>query len=118
MVGIIRRLEKYWLRRRWNGVINLFLAFGGCIPREGPRRFYYASSLPHGGVADRRYSRRSSLDKLAALAGIAGRHGGNVQSASNLKRAIDDLVGFSGTPGRILICGSLYLAGEVLRENV
>ena len=35
-----------------------------------------------------------------------------------LERAIDDLVGFSGTPGRILICGSLYLAGEVLRENV
>ena len=54
----------------------------------------------------------------AALAGIAGRHGGNVQSASSLQRAIDDLVGFSGTPGRILICGSLYLAGEVLRENV
>ena len=54
----------------------------------------------------------------AALADIAGRHGGNVQSASSLERAIDDLVVFSGTPGRILICGSLYLAGEVLRENV
>ena len=54
----------------------------------------------------------------AVLAGIAGKHGGNAQSSSSLQRAIDDLVGFSGTPGRILICGSLYLAGEVLRENV
>ena len=54
----------------------------------------------------------------ATLAGIARRHGGNVQSASSLQRAIDDLVGFSSMPGRILICGSLYLAGEVLRENV
>ena len=59
----------------------------------------------------------ASIDPVA-LAGIAGKLGGNVQSASSLKRAIDDLVRLSGTSGRILICGSLYLAGEVLRENV
>ena len=59
----------------------------------------------------------ASIDP-AALAGIAGKLGGKVRSASSLKRAIDDLVGLSGTPGRILICGSLYLAGEALRKNV
>ena len=54
----------------------------------------------------------------AALAGIAGNLGDKVKSASSVAGAIHNLVGYSDTPGRILICGSLYLAGEVLRENV
>ena len=58
----------------------------------------------------------SSIDPVA-LAGIARNHGAKVQSAPSLERAINDLLGLSGTPGRILICGSLYLAGVVLREN-
>ena len=58
----------------------------------------------------------ASIDP-AALAGIAENLGAKVQSASSLERAIDDLMRLFGTPGRILICGSLYLAGVVLREN-
>ena len=59
----------------------------------------------------------ASIDP-AALADIAEKLGGKVQVASSLESAIHDLLALSGTPGRILICGSLYLAGEVLRENV
>ena len=37
--------------------------------------------------------------------------------SESVKAAIGDLVGNQPGPGRILICGSLYLAGVVLREN-
>ncbi|WP_022727587.1 bifunctional folylpolyglutamate synthase/dihydrofolate synthase [Fodinicurvata sediminis] len=37
--------------------------------------------------------------------------------AASLSQALQDLVHCSAQPGRILICGSLYLAGEVLRQN-
>ena len=42
--------------------------------------------------------------------------GGRIQAASNLKKAINELAK-SGTRSRILICGSLYLAGHALGEN-
>jgi dihydrofolate synthase/folylpolyglutamate synthase len=37
--------------------------------------------------------------------------------AKNLEQAIDDIVAADPAPGRILICGSLYLAGAVLAQN-
>jgi dihydrofolate synthase/folylpolyglutamate synthase len=37
--------------------------------------------------------------------------------AKNLEQAIDDIVTADPAPGRILICGSLYLAGAVLAQN-
>ncbi|MGM0559594.1 MAG: bifunctional folylpolyglutamate synthase/dihydrofolate synthase [Pseudomonadota bacterium] len=43
--------------------------------------------------------------------------GVRAEPASNLSQALQDLVQCSAQPGRILICGSLYLAGEVIRQN-
>ena len=37
--------------------------------------------------------------------------------AADVGAALDELAAAKGPPLRILICGSLYLAGEVLREN-
>jgi len=47
----------------------------------------------------------------ARTVGLAAKPCGNVQEA------VEDLVRETAAPGRILICGSLYLAGRVLAEN-
>jgi dihydrofolate synthase/folylpolyglutamate synthase len=39
------------------------------------------------------------------------------ETAESVATAVDDIVGGAPGPARILICGSLYLAGSVLREN-
>jgi dihydrofolate synthase/folylpolyglutamate synthase len=54
-------------------------------------------------------------DELAAVARKVGIE--NSKTASGIHAALLDLVRSSLAPGRILICGSLYLAGYVLREN-
>ena len=46
--------------------------------------------------------------EAAVMAGIDAKAAGSVQAA------IDDLVGHNTGPHRILICGSLYLAGKIL----
>jgi len=37
--------------------------------------------------------------------------------SAGVREALSDIVGRGATPGRVLICGSLYLAGTVLAEN-
>lgn len=55
-----------------------------------------------------------SADEAARYARACGLH---ATPAASLSQALQDLVHYSARPGRILICGSLYLAGEVLRQN-
>ncbi|TAN59247.1 MAG: bifunctional folylpolyglutamate synthase/dihydrofolate synthase [Rhodospirillales bacterium] len=38
-------------------------------------------------------------------------------SAENIEAALGTLAGYGGPPARVLICGSLYLAGQALRKN-
>ena len=52
------------------------------------------------------------LAKEAARVGIQ-----NTQPANNAEEALRKILSVSQTPSRILICGSLYLAGEVLKVN-
>lgn len=53
----------------------------------------------------------------AELASLAAQNGaGAVQNAPDLTRALD-IIAQSGTPGRVLVCGSLYLAGTALALN-
>lgn len=53
-----------------------------------------------------------------SLVDAAVRAGLTAQAAANLAHALQDITAITaGTPARILICGSLYLAGQVLREN-
>jgi len=50
------------------------------------------------------------------LAARAAAHGLDTRPAASVAAALAELVGHQG-PARVLICGSLYLAGTVLREN-
>ena len=43
--------------------------------------------------------------------------GGYARPATSVKDAVANIVTDNNKPGRILICGSLYLAGKVLAEN-
>jgi dihydrofolate synthase/folylpolyglutamate synthase len=52
-------------------------------------------------------------DRLAAIATAAGLAGGPV---ANVADGLAELAGGPG-PARVLICGSLYLAGAVLADN-
>jgi len=51
------------------------------------------------------------------LAGIAQEYVSSARATPSLEMAVQNAVTQSSKPGRILICGSLYLAGQVLREN-
>ncbi|NQV54486.1 MAG: bifunctional folylpolyglutamate synthase/dihydrofolate synthase, partial [Rhodospirillales bacterium] len=55
-----------------------------------------------------------SADELAALAGIGGM---TCQTAATVSDALQKIIDDEKLPSRILICGSLYLAGQVLAEN-
>lgn len=53
----------------------------------------------------------------AALADWIGQRGARAQAQANVAAALRDLAATVKGPSAILILGSLYLAGEVLREN-
>jgi dihydrofolate synthase/folylpolyglutamate synthase len=56
-------------------------------------------------------------DELAARAAEAGLVAEPVASVENALMLLRDGWAGAGAPPRILICGSLYLIGEVLRRN-
>ena len=51
------------------------------------------------------------------LCNIAVSLGLNAYASENILEAISQIVNAQQISGKILICGSLYLAGAVLREN-
>lgn len=51
------------------------------------------------------------------VAAAAGRAGIPAYPCASMEEALARAVGNGRTPTRILVCGSLYLAGEVLRDN-
>ncbi|MBT3360534.1 MAG: bifunctional folylpolyglutamate synthase/dihydrofolate synthase [Rhodospirillales bacterium] len=54
----------------------------------------------------------------AEKAALAAQYVGiEATTADTVDAAIRDIIGNSETPARILICGSLYLAGHILRDN-
>jgi len=61
----------------------------------------------------------SEVNALPAetLASAAGDAGFNATAVSDVEQAVRDIVVEATGPTRILICGSLYLAGTVLAEN-
>ena len=66
----------------------------------------YAASL--WAVAEPEQHLALPVDVIVAASGGIARPGPTV---------VDALRGLDGTPGRVLICGSLYLAGEVLKAD-
>jgi dihydrofolate synthase/folylpolyglutamate synthase len=52
-----------------------------------------------------------TVEEIVAASGGAARPGGTVAAAL-------EAIPKSGPPARVLICGSLYLAGEVLKADL
>ena len=52
-----------------------------------------------------------------ALAGIAQREGIHARPSASVEDAVAGIAGAGGAPLRVMICGSLYLAGHVLAAN-
>jgi dihydrofolate synthase/folylpolyglutamate synthase len=95
----------------------LDLVFGMLSTKE-PAKFL-AALAPH---VRRLRAVTTSTEPLAFPTAplVEGAHAAGIKdasAASNLAAAIGNLVANSDKPSRILICGSLYLAGVVLTEN-
>lgn len=58
----------------------------------------------------------ASRDPVSA-AGLAAELGLSAKPAGDVESALHAIIGTERAPARILICGSLYLAGHVLRSN-
>jgi dihydrofolate synthase/folylpolyglutamate synthase len=48
---------------------------------------------------------------------FAEKIGFKTKTASTVSKAIENIVSLEKSPSRILICGSLYLAGDILKKN-
>jgi dihydrofolate synthase / folylpolyglutamate synthase len=55
--------------------------------------------------------------KAEDISEVAYKIGFNARPASSVSEAIDQIVAENESPARILICGSLYLAGIILKDN-
>jgi dihydrofolate synthase/folylpolyglutamate synthase len=89
----------------------------GMLNTKDPVGFF----RPLAGLADsvRTVAIPGEANSLAAeaLAAVARDVGLKAASAANVVDALDAIVAAAGQPARVLICGSLYLAGTVLTEN-
>lgn len=100
--------------KSWND-LPLHLVFGMLNTKDGGGFLRplapYARSLHAVTIAGEQAS--LSAEEAAALAQQAGHA---AKTASSVEAAIKEITS-AGEPVRILICGSLYLAGQVLAEN-
>ena len=88
------------------GMLNTKDVRGYMRPLSGQARQLYAVSIP-----DEKNTLPADVTRDAALA-----EGIKATTASSVAAAISEIAAFDPT-ARVLICGSLYLAGGVLRQN-
>jgi len=91
----------------------------GMLATKQPQEFVsplapYVAGLHTVPIPDEALS--FSADDLATAVRAAGIK--NVNPSSGVQEALSKIIKLSSVPTRILICGSLYLAGDVLREKV
>lgn len=89
------------------GMLNTKAATDFLKPLAGCVRRLRAVAIP--GEAN-----SLSADEAASHAEACGI---SAQAAGNIAASLKDLVAAAEQPGRVLICGSLYLAGKVLADN-
>ena len=99
----------------WDGR-PLFLVFG-MLQSKDPRAFL----LPLASHAFGLYAVAIPGEETSLVAVDAARAarelGLPAAAADSVADAVRDIISLKGVPARILICGSLYLAGQVLGEN-
>jgi dihydrofolate synthase/folylpolyglutamate synthase len=90
----------------------------GMIRTKNPAEFLtplapYVSSLQTVAIPDEEISLTGpELLNLTNAAGIKA-----AGCATSVEEAIQEIVGMNSAAARVLICGSLYLAGNVLKRN-
>ncbi len=89
------------------GMLNTKDAAGFLAPLARYARTLHAVTIPR----EENPHPAGQIVAAARSIGIAAREAGSVEAA------LRDIVGRAGPPGRVLICGSLHLAGVVLAEN-
>jgi dihydrofolate synthase/folylpolyglutamate synthase len=89
----------------------------GMLSSKDPRAFLaplapYAAGLLAVAIPNETSYAAEDLSAAAREAGIE-----NAEASLGLVESLKAIVAASSAPGRILICGSLYLAGRVLKEE-
>jgi dihydrofolate synthase/folylpolyglutamate synthase len=111
---VLARMAAEWAREP--AALPLYLVFGMLTTKDAAgflrplarhARAARAVPLPEGHSA---YTPQEACAKATEV-------GLDCQSANDIGGALEDLLATQPAPMRILICGSLYLAGEVLARN-
>jgi dihydrofolate synthase/folylpolyglutamate synthase len=108
---------KAWILQDGNHAHSLHVVLG-MLNTKAPKEFLaplapYIQNLRTVMIEKEPLSLQASdLAAQARAAGIA-----NAAPAPNILQALKEILESSTEPGRILICGSLYLAGRVLKMN-
>lgn len=89
----------------------------GMMNNKQAGRFLEAFAGLASGLAAVAIPGEENAFTAAELTAIAARAGLDAEPADNLAAAVKSIAARRDGPARILICGSLYLAGRVLSEN-
>ena len=94
----------------------LFLIFG-MIKTKNPEAFIAPLCQYISGVVTVEIEGETSTIKAEKLASLVNKKGISAIPMPSIKEGMKKLMTLSHTPARVLICGSLYLAGQVLDRN-
>lgn len=87
---------------------------GFCADKDVPRALSALSGIAQAAFCVRTGNPRSmQAEETASLARAAGF--GAARAAASLEEALDSARAFAGPGGTVLVCGSLFLAGDALR---
>jgi dihydrofolate synthase / folylpolyglutamate synthase len=106
-----------WRREDGAGPKPLFIILG-MLSTKTPREFL-APLVPHAAACRTVAIDGESLGLTANELCVMAKESGiaNAASAANLMEALTSLTQPGVPPARLLVCGSLYLAGNVLKQN-
>lgn len=93
----------------------LYLIFGMQKNKDPGAYLSYFSGLASGIVATQ--AEHTAVAEPSYLVEAARKNGLNAQQAGSVRDAIKKITETADGPFRLLICGSLYLAGDVLRHH-
>ena len=110
------RLTHHQRQIQLDGFLNLLLLAPGDIVKIGTQeiRFDQEKVKEEGADSGVRFESGSSAKFESAKAAEVGL---DCQPANDIGAALEDLLATQPAPMRILVCGSLYLAGEILARN-
>lgn len=114
---VLARHMQYWRQAEGHHPRPMYLVYGMLTTKE-PGEFL-TPLAPHADALRGVAIPGDHPTLSAGEAALAARKVGikDAMPALDIRQAINDLLQAAPRPGRILICGSLYLAGHVLRDH-